>query len=336
MENAVNNIEPIPSTRVRHLAQMSWTVSRGITVLIVMNLVILPMVVIARVVDDTAIDAVSVWDKPAKFALSFLAFGPALIWLFSLVERTTWIRRGLGVLGWSMVLEMTLITAQSIRGRASHFNNQTTLDATIFQAMAAGVGVFTLGGVIVGSVLARRQLGSSALGLATKIAVPMMTAGAALGFIMTSPKPGQVEAGGATIGGHSNGTSDGGPGIALLGWSTEVGDYRVAHFFGLHSLQVVPLVAVGVAGLVRRGTIDLNRSGQRIVTSFGATAWAGFVATVLIQAIREIPFTAPDTTTLLILAAATGLPLAVSILIATNPPLSLRSNKERAGIRLRA
>jgi hypothetical protein len=259
--------EPLSRTRTRRMARTSWTVSRGVTVLIAMNLVILPMAVVARLVDATEIDGVSVWDKPAKFALSFLAFGPTLIWLFSLVERTTWIRRGLGVLGWSMVLEMALITTQSIRGRASHFNNETTLDATIFQAMAAGVGVFTLGGVIVGAVFARRQLGNSALGLATKIAVPMMTVGATLGFIMTSPKPGQVEAGGDTIGGHTNGATDGGPGIAFLGWSTEVGDYRVAHFFGLHSLQIVPLIAVGVTALARRGTIDLNRNGQRTVTS---------------------------------------------------------------------
>lgn len=64
------------------------------------------------------------WDMPAKFALSFLLFAPTLRWLFAHVERTKWIRRGLGALGWSMVIEVLLITAQSYRGRAWHYNNQ--------------------------------------------------------------------------------------------------------------------------------------------------------------------------------------------------------------------
>jgi hypothetical protein len=311
---------------LRSPARKSWNVSRGVTVLIAVNFVILPLSIVARLVDNTTAVGVSVWDKPAKFALSFLAFGSTLIWLFAHVERTKWIRRGLGVLGWSMVLEGTLITAQSFRGRASHFNNETVLDAAIFQAMAAGVGVFTIGGIIVGAVLARKRLGNGALGLATKIGVPMMTAGATLGFMMTRPKPGQTDAG-DMIGGHTNGAADGGPGIGFLGWSTEAGDFRVAHFFGLHSLQVLPVLAIAITALVQRGSIDLNRRGQRLVTSLGAAAWAGFVSTTLIDAIREVPFTAPDSTTLATVGVLAGVPLLVACVVATKPPLSMRTNE---------
>jgi hypothetical protein len=80
---------------------------------------------------------------------------------------------------------------------------------------------------------------------------------------------------------HTVGAPDGGPGLPGLGWSTRAGDLRIAHFLGLHSLQVVPLLGWWLARRLPRQAV--------LLTWLGAAAYAGLVGALFAQAMAGVP-----------------------------------------------
>jgi hypothetical protein len=84
--------------------------------------------------------------------------------------------------------------------------------------------------------------------------------------------------------GHFVAHPPGGGTLPLVGWSISGGDYRVAHFLGLHTQQLLPLVGWW---LVRRQT-PLARG--RIVLGAVAIAWCALVAIAYAQAVAGLPF----------------------------------------------
>ena len=203
-------------------------------------------------VDPRIITGAPAWLKPFKFAVSTAIYSLTLAWIFGWLSDWPRVRR---VVGWTtaivFVLEVAIIDAQAWRGTTSHFNVSTPLDAVLFFVMGGAILLQTLVSVAVAVALWRQRFTDRALGWALRLGMTLTIVGALTGPLMTRPTAAQLadaRAGGrmTTAGAHSVGGTDGGPGVPVTGWSREHGDLRVPHFIGLHAIQALALIAVGL------------------------------------------------------------------------------------------
>jgi hypothetical protein len=75
---------------------------------------------------------------------------------------------------------------------------------------------------------------------------------------------------------HTVGGDDGGRGLPVVNWSREHGDLRIAHFLGMHTLQLFPLFGYYIA-----------KSSKSIIAF--ALIYVSLVSAVLVQALMGLP-----------------------------------------------
>ncbi|MFJ3585562.1 hypothetical protein ACIPPS_25515 [Streptomyces sp. NPDC090127] len=270
--------------------------------------------------DDRILVGVPIWTKPFKFAVSLIAYCMTLAWMLTLLPRGRRVAWWAGtVVALAGVTEMTLITLQVIRGRQSHFNSETAFDAAVFRVMGVTIVVLWLAALVIAILLLRARIMDRATAWAVRLGSLIALAGAAVGFAMVGPTPEQRATGDdrGIVGAHSVGVPDGGPSMAVTGWSTTGGDLRVAHFFGMHALQVLPLLLLVLVTLAPRYARLRDERVRLRLTLTASGAYAATVALLTWQALRGQPLLSPDTPTLT--AAAT-----ITLLTATATWASLR------------
>ncbi|MGW4483664.1 hypothetical protein ACWEOE_07465 [Amycolatopsis sp. NPDC004368] len=272
--------------------------------------------VVAMVVDQRTVLGAPVWAKMLKFAISGALYFFTWGWLVSLLPR---FRRTANVATNAAIglftAEYAVMVFQAVRGRPSHFNNATPLDNTLFQIMGGMVAVLWVATLVLTVLLMFTHLEDRATHWAVRTGAVISLIGIGLGALMTSPTAAQLVSLKATgtsalVGAHSVGVADGGPGLPILGWSTTGGDLRIPHFTGMHALQLLPLVALGL-GLLATRIPRLRDSAVRVRLVWVATVgYAGLVALVTWQAVRGESLVHPSAPTL---TAAGALVAAVAL-----------------------
>ncbi len=238
-------------------------------------------------IDPRTITGVSAWLKPAKFAISTAIFSATIAWIFGYLTPSKRLARLGDTLSAVQIFEVAVIYLQAYRGTTSHYNTSTPLNGILFGAMGIGIAILWIATVGVFLAAMRQPFEDKAWGWALRLGLLITVIGSAAGGMMISHQA------------HTVGALDGGPGIPGVGWSTEHGDLRIAHFFGLHGLQAIPFFAF----LVRRR----RRATSLVFTA--AASYLGFILILTWQAWRGESIVQPSGMTLM----AAGIWLAVTL-----------------------
>jgi hypothetical protein len=280
----------------RRIIAMGYAAAPGLTALGFVMAADLVFCMLGLVVDRRVITGAPAWLKPAKFALSTMI--ACWSFAFCMASTTTWprVRRMLDVvLTAGLFIEIALIDMQAARGTSSHFNLGTRFDAAVFGVMGVSIACIWLGMLVLTVLLFRQSFAGTAWGWSLRLGMVLALVGTGSGALMTVPNSRQLAEAHVTgrlpiAGGHTVGAPDGGRGLPVTGWSADHGDLRVAHFLGMHGLQVLPLLAWWIA---RRRT-PANARTQRNLIFAAATSYLGLFGLIVWQAFRGQSIAQPD------------------------------------------
>ncbi len=250
--------------------------------------------IVGLVFDPTVITGLPAWLKPLKFAISTGIFSFTVAWMIGRLHKTrrfaTWLGRFIAA---SLTLEIILIDMQAARHTTSHFNTALPFDRAVYGIMGTGIAIVFLATTLLLAASLFESFGDRALGLSIRLSLVLALAGMSTGAMMSIPTPQQLAAARAAhtgpalprTGAHTVGAPDGGPGLPITGWSANHGDLRIAHFVGLHAMQVL-ILAWGLAG--GWTSAALRRSQKQQIRLLWAVAFclAATYAVLLLQALH--------------------------------------------------
>ena len=288
--------------RPKNLVRRAWSTNAALTIQgVAMSLVFIATLA-GVLLDHRVITGAPAWLKPAKFAISVTVYCFTFVWLLGFVEHRRLARIAANVTAGSLAVEMAVILGQAARGTTSHFNLTSPLNSFLWLTMGAFIVVVWSMNLLLAILLILQRMPDRAFAWSLRLGLLISLVGMAAAFFMVRPTPEQmaiiVSSHSANIvGAHSVGVADGGPGLPFLGWSTVGGDLRVAHFLGIHAMQVLPFFGWWLAR--RKNALDHFEEIHRLalICTVGL-AYLGLVLLLLWQALRGQSVIHPDTWTL--------------------------------------
>ncbi|WP_340201886.1 hypothetical protein [Ascidiimonas sp. W6] len=233
--------------------------------------------ILGLVIDKRMLLGVNVWIKPLKFTISIAIYIITTSFLLSIYPYSKR-KKGIinGIVSWSLLIELGIIICQAARGVQSHYNVSTGFDAILYMSMGllTGINVFIIIVLMIDSLRLKLKTKKS-IQWSIFLGLTIIFFSSWIGGQMIS----QLS--------HSVGVADGGAGLPLVNWSTVAGDLRIAHFFGLHGIQIIPLFAFWLSK--KSNTSSRNQIIAVTVFSLLYAAWIGFV---YYQAKQGIPLLA--------------------------------------------
>ncbi len=180
----------------------------------------------------TQVYGVNAWYKPFKFAFSTLTFAWAMAWYCYYLPNFN-----VNLFNWSIIVllgfEIAYIALQAGRGQLSHYNLSTPVYSVLFSMMALAASAVTIYTAYVGYLFFSNSFPElpTYYVWAIRLSIILFVIFSFEGFAMGSRLS------------HTVGAPNDNSNLFILGWSKTVGDLRVAHFIGMHALQVLPVLS---------------------------------------------------------------------------------------------
>lgn len=181
---------------------------------------------------STQVFGVNAWYKPFKFAFSTFTFAWAMAWYCSYLPDFN-----IKLFNWTIIVllgfEIVYISIQASKGQLSHYNVSSSFYSAMYSLMALAASLVTIYTAYVGVLFFKHSFPELpnyylwAIRLGIIVFVIFSFEGFAMGSRMN----------------HSVGALNDNSNWFILGWSKTGGDLRVAHFIGMHALQVLPLLS---------------------------------------------------------------------------------------------
>ncbi|HEU4347687.1 MAG TPA: hypothetical protein VFR35_07855 [Actinoplanes sp.] len=235
------------------------------------------------------------WRKPVVFGMSFGILAWSAVWVLRQlpVRRWGWIPAGL--LGVASAVELISITMQRWRGEASHFNYRTGFDEAVWGLMSKAI-------ILVAVALAVLLIWSLVQFQGTPAARIAVVAGLAATMVS-----GYIGMDMAALGEAAAAATGRPPASIVFG---AAGSAKLAHALGMHGLQVLGVLAIGL------GLRPTPTRIQVAVMSVAAAGYAAVFAAVIATAYAGQAWTAPTRPLGLLTLAGVVAVLAASAVVA--------------------
>ncbi|MAK61541.1 MAG: hypothetical protein CMK09_11215 [Ponticaulis sp.] len=233
----------------------------------------------ASFIDPRQVLGQNVWVKPTKFAVALSVYLGSLAyfarWLPDRLRINVIYRAYSICIVAAVIAEFVWITGAAAYATQSHFNSELPFLVRLYPWMGILAIFLTSASIFYGLQIAF-NIGPG-MAPAERVA---LSGGLILTFVSTVLVAGYL----SSNGGHHVGlTGSGALTVPVLGWSREVGDLRVAHFFATHAMQAVPIIRVALQRI-------LPRCAVLPLTVLALASYAGFIAFTFLQARAGLPF----------------------------------------------
>jgi len=260
---------------------------------------LLLLALIGLVVDDRVILGAPAMLKPVKFGASGAVYLFTLAFMIRGLPQSRTLRVAATLIAWIIVVETVLIFVQAGRGVSSHFNVDTPIDGAIFSVMGLGIATVWILSMLLLILHLRTPATDRAMGTALRIGLALNIVGSGVGWRMTQPSGAQIASLSRSerpfvVGAHTVGGPDGEVGMPITHWSLLHGDLRIPHFLGMHALQLLPLLLLGL----RRVRQPRNDGTEQALVFMSATLCVAVFGAALVQAMNGHPLIPPSGTTL--------------------------------------